>query len=362
MSDATLSPIRALLPALGAGFAFTMAGTGEKLAFGPSPGSTLTKTFTHGGEYQLDQLTMVVNGQDLADMLPSIEMSLAQSTKIEVTDAYEAVEDGRPTLLLRTFDALSATVTMEMSPAEMDFPEMASASELEGKTVAFKWDPEKQEYGCSFHEEEGEDELLEGLEEDMDLRLFLPPSEVAENASWTVELDELQCVVMPGGNLQLVPEGVEVDDDALKMFEDMFGEFGQEFGDLLEGECKCTFKGTHEEKGARIGEIAIELEVATSLDLTEFLDKAIRAMIEQQGAGDMVKFSLDTADLNLDFDGSGTLHWNMTAGRLHSFQLGGDVTIGVDLAVGIEAEGESTGIDASMEMSGSLHQEVATRE
>ena len=365
MSDGTtLSTVRALLPALGVGFAFTLGGPGEgvKLAFAPAPGSSLTKTFSVGGEYELDELSLIVNGQDLADMLPAIEVSLEQTTRIEVTDAYEAVEDGRPTVLLRTFDALSATMLMEMSPAEVDVPNMESASPLEGKTIAFKWNAEKNEYERSFHEDEGEAELLEGLEEDMDLRVFLPPGEVKEGGSWTVELDELESIVMPGGDLRMRPEGVEMDEEAMKMFEHIFDNFGEEFGELLEGQCKCTFKGTQEEDGARLAEIAIEAEVAASVDLSEYLDKAIRAVIEQQGAGDAVKFSLDTADLNLDFEGSGTLLWDLGAGRVHSFQLGGDMTIGMDFAVGVEVEGESQGIDASMEMSGSLHQEVTTKE
>jgi hypothetical protein len=356
-----MSTVRALLPALGAGFAFTLAGSSDKPTFDPTAGSSLTKTFVIDGEYTLDEISLIVEGQDMVDMLPPIEVTMKQHSAIEVTDTYEAVAGGRPAVLLRTFDDLAASMNMVISPA-VDVPEMESTSALEGKTVAFRWNPEKSEYELAFHESEGEAELLEGLEEDMDLRLFLPQSEVAVGESWTVELTELQHVLMPGGNLQLMPEGGKVDEEGMKMFEDIFGDFSENIGDLLEGECSCTFKGVEEEGGVRLGEIAIELEVATNVDLAEMLDKVIRAAMSSEGAEGQFDLAIETADLNMDFEGSGTLIWNLSAGRMHSFQVSGDVTIGMDLAVSIEVEGTSQGMEASLEMSGSLREEVATKE
>lgn len=357
-----MSTVRALLPALGAGFAFTLGGPAETLAFGPQAGSVLTKTFTIGGEYELDQISLNVNGQDMSGMLGEIQVSLEQESRIEVTDTYTSVEDGRPRELLRSFEDLSGKMSMEVSPGGAEMPQFESSSPLEGKTVAFKWDAEKEEYELTFQDGEGEEDWLADLEEDMDLRIFLPSSEVEAGASWTVELERLQGVVMPGGNLHLEPEGMEVDEESMKMFEDLFGDLGQELGDLLEGECKCTYKGTQDDGGVRVAEIAIEVEVATTLDLAAFLDKGIRGVIEQQGAGDSVDFSIETADFGFDFDGSGTLLWNLAAGRMHSFQLNGDVTIDMDLAVRVEVEGESQAMDASLEMSGTLREEVATKE
>jgi len=357
-----MSTVRSLLPALGASLLCAAGAPGEKVAFGPSAGTTLTKTFTTAGEYSLDDLSLTVDGQDIGQMLGSIEVSLKQGSTIEVTDAYKAFGEGRPTELLRTFDELGAKMNMEISPAQGEVPQFESTSPLEGKTVLFKWNAEKDEYERSFHEGEGDAELLDGLKEDMDLRIFLPSKEVSAGDSWSVALTELQSVVMPGGDLHLEPEGQEVNEDAKKMFEGIFEDFGKKLGDLLEGECKCTFKGTQGEGDARVAEIAIEVKVATTLDLAEVLDKAIRAVLEQQDVGAKVDLSLETADLNFDFDGSGTLLWNLSAGRLQSFQLGGDITVDMDLALTVDAEGEHHKLDASFEMSGTLHEEVATKE
>lgn len=354
--------VRRLLPAFGAGFAFTLGGSGEKLAFQPTAGSSLTKSYTIGGDFSLDDISLIVDGQDIGGMMGDMDINVKQESRIEVTDSYKAVASGRPTELLRTFEAISGSMHMEMSAAPEDIPEITSGSTLEGKTVAFKWNDEKQAYELSFHESSGDEELLEGLEEDMDLRVFLPSSEVAADESWTVELEQLTCLLMPGGNLRLMPEDAEMDDEGLEMFEDFMNGFGEEFGDQLEGECTCTFKGTREEDGAQLAEVGIELEVATTLNLSEFLDKAIRAVIEENDPGVSVEFTLDTADLSVDYEGSGTLLWNLAAGRVHSFQLSGDATIGFDLGVSVEAEGESHDVSAALELAGSLREDVTTRE
>jgi len=356
-----MNTARVFFPALGVGFALTLGG-GEAIAFHPEAGSTVTKSFTTGGEYELDDLSLIVNGEDMGGMLGQFEMSMKALNKVEVTDAYKAVADGRPTELLRTFDALSGSMHMDISAAgASNMPDMESSSPLEGKTVAFKWNPEKSEYERSFHESEGEAKLLEELEEDMDLRIFLPDAEVAADATWTVELDKILCLVMPGGNLSLAPHDMP-DDGSLDKFKEIFGNFGEEFGELLEGECKCTFKGARDENGVRVAEIAIALDAAATVDLTEMLNKVIQAAIEESGAGEMVQFTLDTADLNLDFEGEGTLLWNLKAGRMQSFQLAGDATIEMDLAVGVEAQGQSQNVDASLKLTGTMHEEVTTKE
>lgn len=356
-----MSTVRSFLPAFGAGIAFTLGGSGEKVAFQPRAGSSVTKTFTIGGDYSLDELSLIVNGQDVGGMIGELAMSLKLENRYEITDTYKAVADGRPTELVRAFDELASHMTMELTPAPAEMPDFESASELEGKSVAFRWDAEKQEYERTFTAEGGDEALLEDLEEDMDLRIFLPAAEIAEDESWTVELARLESVIMPGGNLGFRPKDMP-DEDGMKMFEEIFGNFGDELGDLLDGECKCTYKGAREEGGVKMAEIAIELEVATTLDLSELLDKVIRAAIDQSGAGDMVEFSLETADLSLDFEGTGTLLWDLGAGRAHSFQLAGDANIGMDLDVSIEAEGESQNMDAELELSGSMRHELATKE
>lgn len=362
VSSASVRVAGTLLSALGASFGFTLTGSGDKLAFQPQAGSSLTKAYTIGGEFSLDDISLIVDGQDIGGMIGQLEVSVKTDSKIEVTDAYRAVAGGRPTDLMRTFEALASTVHVDMTPAQAEMPEMTSTSSLEGKSVVFHWNEEENQYDRSFHEHEGDDELLEGLEEDMDLRSFLPAGEVSDGDTWKVELTELQSLIAPGGNLRMMPENSDMDEEAMKRFEEIFDGFGDDFGDQLEGACTCTFKGTRDEEGVRVAEIAIEIEVSATLDLTEPLGKAIRAAIEEGGAEEMVDVSLDTADFNLDFEGKGTLLWNLGAGRMHSFQVDGEATMDIDLSVKVEAEGESHELDASLELTGSMREDVSAKE
>jgi len=352
---------RLWVPAFGAGLLLAPA-PGEEVVFQPKPETSLTKTIEIVGEFALDEMSILVNGQDLGGMIPDISMDMHQASRIEVTDVYQKVADGRPVDLIRTFDVLNGRLTMEVAPSEADIPEMASSSELEGLSVAFHWNDEKGEYERSFHDCDGDEDLLEHLEEDMDLRAFLPDEEVGVDDDWTVELKDLASIVMPGGNLHLQPDGMEADEEGLKVIEELMAGFGDELEEQLEGECRCTFKGVREEDGLRLGEIAIDIEVATTVELSRFLETIIEKGIEESGAGDMIQFNLDAADLSVDYEGSGTLLWDLAAGRVHSFHISGDATLGVDIVVNIEAQGESQDIDASMEFSGSLEQTLTAKE
>jgi len=355
--------VPALGPAFGASLLFTLSGPGEKIAFHPAAGSSLERSYLIEGDFSLDELSVVVDGQDMGAALASFEMSMEQETRIEVTDVFVALSEGRPSKLERTFGALSSSLKMTMSGpmqegGDQDFK---SASPLEGQTVVFQWNEEKGEFDLHFSEDDGEAELLEGLVEDMDLRAFLPDAEVAKDDTWSVPLEELSVLYMPGGDLSLKPEGLDLDEEGMEMMKQIFSDFGEDFSELIEGECTCTFAGSREEEGVRLAEITVAIEAASTFDLTEMIAKILESAVQSSGV-EMPNISLDTADLNLDFDGGGTLLWDLEAGRLHSFQLQGDVTIDLDLAVSLEVEGESHALDASFEMSGSMSEEYGTKE
>jgi hypothetical protein len=286
------------------------------------------------------------------------------TNKVDVTDVYAAVADGRPKKLVRTFDSMAQNMHFDISGPMADGsgpPAFDSASELEGKTVTFTWNDEKSDYDVAFAEKEGDASLLEGLFEDMDLRVFLPAKEVAEDETWEVPLSALESLFSPGGDLKLRPEGVEVDEEQIEAFKELFANFHDDLEDLFSGECVCTYEGSRDEGGTRVAEISVSLEVAGTIDLSEVIQKVIEAAGEQAGQP-IPPISLDTADLNLDFDGAGTLLWDLAAGRVHSFTIQGDASIGVDVVVGIEVEGESHGFDASIEMTGTVREEVETKE
>jgi len=361
---------RTLVPAVSAGFLFVASGPplhdgAEKIAFHPEAGSTLHKTFLVNADFSLDELSVVVDGQDVGGMLGSLEITAQQETRYEVTDEYQELAEGRPKKLARTFDGLGSqfhmSLSSEMGGGDQD-QEMKSSSELEGETVVFSWNDEKGAYDITFKDGKGDADLLEDLKEDMDLRSLLPSNEVSKDDTWKVELKDLQALAMPGGDLSLLPENSEVDPEQLDMFKDMFGDLGQNLADLLEGECTCTFRGVREESGSRLADIGVELKIACTIDLTEFFDKVMEKVMERAGGGDMPEISIETADLNLDYDGVGTLLWDLQTGHAHSFQISGDADLALDFSVSVEAQGESHAAEASLELSGTVKQEVETGE
>lgn len=336
---------------------------GEKIAFHPELGSSVQKIFTIKGDFELDQLSLVADGQDMADML-GLELNMKTEAKYTVTDVIEALDPGRPKKLTRTFDDLEQlmqfTVSMQMGGGEPQDEEVVLSSELEGQTVVFAWNAEKEGFDVTFQDSEGDPSVLEGLIEDMDLRVFLPDHDVAEKETWKVELANLESIATPGGDLRLTPEDAELDESDFDFLEEIGKDFQDKLEDLFEGECTCTFTGIREEDGQRLGEIGIKMEVASTLDLTQILTETITKLAEHEG--EMPEFSIDTADLNLDFDGEGILLWDMEGGRAHSFTLSGDAQIAFDISASVEAEGESHAFEASLEMSGGYEQALETGE
>src|SRR5262245_57287883 len=157
--------VRCILCAFGTSFALTLGDAGEQLAFQPPAGATLTKAFTSTSNLELDDLSLLVSGQDVGEMIGESSFSMEQESKIEVTDTYKATADGRPTELLRAFDDLSGDMHMELTPVPgMDMPDVSSSSELEGKSVLFRWNEEEEDYDVSFPDGKGDQTLLEGLE------------------------------------------------------------------------------------------------------------------------------------------------------------------------------------------------------
>ncbi len=355
-----------LRPGLALGALFAFAPGGEKIAFAPEPGSSLSKRFEIKLDFTLDELSLVADGQDIADMMGAIEIDMTTASTVVVTDGYEALDAGRPKKLKRTFDELASLMhisfSMAMAPEGSSDEEMTFASPLEGETVLFTWNEEQEDFDITFADGEGDPELLEGLDEDMDLRALLPDSEVAAGDSWKVEIKELHGLAMPGGNLRIepdVPDGIDEED--MEFFEELFGGgMHENFDELFDGECTCTFVGTREEKGARVAEITIELEVASTLDLSDMLLKVIGRLGEMEG--EMPELSIETADLNLDFEGQGSLLWDVAAGRMHSFHVSGDAQIAFDIAMSVDMQGESHAFEGSLEMSGTYEQGAETGE
>jgi hypothetical protein len=348
--------MRPLLPAFGIAILFSSARSGDEITFHPAEGSTVRRTVSVNGDFQLDDFNIVVDGQDMGQMLGGFGMAIEQYTHVVVEDVFHAMGDGRPNRLERTFETIESTMGMTMSGPVSQSQDTESSSELEGETVLFTWNEDEGDYDVAFDGGEGDPDLLDDLHEDMDVRALLPDGETAVDESWEVELTDLGGLMQPGGNLHYRPDGANLSEEDMKMFEDMFSDFGADLASELEGSCTCTYKGQREIDGTQVAEIEVEIEIVSTLSLASLAEQIFDKIAEQSG-GEMPDISLDTAEMNIDVEGTGTLLWNVERGLMHSLQISADVIFGIDFAMSLEADGESHMLDASLEVAGTVEHE-----
>jgi len=331
------------LPAL---WAFT-APAGE-ISFHPEAGTTLTKSFDTTVELSLDEMRMVMNGEEQDASMFGMEMSMTNSSELEFTDTYVAVDSGRPATLHRTFESLgntTSTSTSNQITGSMDL-DVPSASELEGLTVVFAWEEDEGDFVASYPEDaEGDETLLEDLVEDTDLRGFLPRGAVEEGDTWTVEAAYLINLMAPGGDLKLIPEEMEempgMGDPTSELgIQDMLGE--------IEGEVTCEYAGMREGLAA----IKVTLEVSSANDLSELIaEKMADAEMPQEG----MEVSFDSMDVEVEIEGEGTLLWNVEAGHFASFEFAGDMQQVMEMAMAISSPMGEMDMEQTITMSGNLN-------
>ena len=315
-----------------------LAAPADHLVFAPEPDSSVRKTLEISMEFHLDDFVMSVGGEDVTEMMGAdASRSFTGEISVGVTEKYVKSGDGRPLDLLRTFDDLS----LEMSDGS-ESEEVDEFAELEGHTVRFLWSSDDGEYDVSFHEDEGDEGLLESLSDDMDLRLLLPGDEVSEGDTWEVQAVELFPLFFPGG---LPGSSSEEDDDEIGgLIKDQLGE---QFQTLVEDfVVRCTYKGSRSADDVDVGEIVFEYDGQGSVDLVEL----IRSIAETRDeAPDLDSL---TATLDLDLKGEGTLLWNTGAGRVHTFEMTSEMGVSIGIAVTASFDGQEVPIELDAELSG----------
>ena len=335
-------------------------GDPERVVFGPAAGSKLTKTFVNSMDLELDDMSMLMNGEP-APFMDNMEMHMKSTATITVTDTYSELGEGRPKKLLRAFDEIGTDIEMDMSvevmgQAQEQSPTGTGTSKLTGKTVQFELADEA--YQTSFPEgEEGDPELLKGLVEDMDLRVMLPGSGSASvGDSWDIDLHGLVDVLAPGGDLKM---DIEMEGDDMMgagVDPSMGSNLREYFGEMIDGSAKGTLTEVREAGDARVAVIDLAIEIDTSADMSEFM---MEQMGEQVPEG--IEVSLSRADVEFELELKGQLLWNLTAGHVHGLELEGTSTVASDVEMNMDAGGQAMDMEMSMEMSGAMAVSVKTQ-
>jgi hypothetical protein len=343
--------------ALAAPFLLSMTPRADEVTFAPTVGSSVTKTFTITQEFEEGTLTISRAGNDL-----TIETTGTASQSITIADTYAKMDGAKPVQLVRAFKDGATEIETESAlsskGAEQEFEASgAGDSRLNDLTIVFAWDVDQSEYLKTYDENsEGEDAWLAGINEDMDLRGFLPSGEVAIDDEWEADSSVLLSTFAPGGNLQwdlkMVDEGRNGGVDPA-----IFSELGSMLeGSDIEGEIKCKYAGPQEVEGAEYLAIEVTILVDALTDLTEDAE----ADMDGDDLPEGVEIEIGDMAMELHLEGKGLLLWDAQAGHLHSFSYTGDTALNINRVVYISSAGKVIENSTQIDVSGTVSVEVIT--
>jgi len=327
-----------------------LAFVADDLSFHPAKDHKSQKELRIDGEFRVKEASFTVNGEpmpgEMIDQVTSQDMLL--SLAIDATETFLATKDGLPTDLLRSYDKIEAKFEVGDEPSE---PE--AANDLEGKVVRFQWDDKASEFKKSFHESKGDEALLESLIDDMEVRALLPAKKVATGDTWEVDAEHMTALFFPGGLGTNAAGDASDGPDLDAMGEEMAKQMEEAFKDF---KVTCTYKGTRDAEGTRVGEIAFTYDGKASLDLDPILQQAQDAF-----GGEGVPEMDFTATATMALKGEGVLLWDVASGVLHSYEMKSNVELDMSVQIHAEQEGQQFEVSLSGAIGGDVTWELARK-
>lgn len=332
----------------------------ESIRFAVEEGASSTKTFTFRGEFETALVDIGVSGMEVE--VPEVEMSAKWSRKIVVEDEYRALRAGAPKELVRSFEDLAHEFecSIDISGSELSHQEegeLDAASALEGTRVLFTWNDDTEVYDKRYvDEEDGDVELLEELEEDMDLRALLPEGEVDAGDDWQIAPSAFLTVLQPGGDLGLELGRGETERSsemsAAGLDPRMAGALEAFLGTPSDdSEVSAKLVEVREVDGRRIAIVALTAELETSSNRTELYEAWMRQYDpDEEGVVVELQEALVTCECKL----AGELAWDVEAGRARSLELAGDAIVTLKRSVSVDLDGQQVEVEMELEMEGEL--------
>lgn len=319
--------MRLYLLKLGLGTALALASFAsgpDEVRYAPEKGLKVTRTCETSSEFELESASVTVDGEERpVPGNPSGSLSIEE--KFVVSDELVAVGSGRPEKLARTFDVLHKQQTSSEPGPDGRVMEQAQklTCDLEGKRVVFTWNADDKRFDVQAAADQKLDaELLDGLDEDMDLRAFLPDKPVAKGDSWDVEPAAFHAVLWPGGRLPFHDKDKD-EPDAIEH------ELNAALYASLDGDAKVTYAGQREEDGVKV----FVLHVKADLSRTGESVPSSEYTSEHGGTpGAKVKLEFTT-------QAEGDLLWSVEHAHLISLTLEGRAA--VTQGISYEVRGQS---------------------
>ena len=309
------------------------------LLFAPAPGTTLEKRFTSSAEFELVEMELTIDGLDLMQILfQGFQLRSEQTQDVLVSDRHILTWGGQPRALDRSFESLAQTLEISMSsdrfpdPAT-DWNQALTSSDLEYSTVEFRWDGEQFEKTFQSGGRRRDDRLLEGLTEDMDLRMLLPDEDVEVGDSWEFDLAALPDLISPGCYFSW---GTDTDNTidwfASTLNPALVGELRAELGGLLRGEASVLYAS--EDEDLCVLEFAVDAQACSQAEDLERLAERIVGSADSPSS-----ILIESLHLDLDVHATGTANWDSARGHVRDAQLSGGLESCLEMTLLVEGWG-----------------------
>ncbi|MCC6408747.1 MAG: hypothetical protein IT453_16415 [Planctomycetes bacterium] len=316
--------------ALAVVLALTVAGE-ERLVVRHAQDRTVTRKFERMLALELDSMTSRLDGEEMPGH-GDVKQSTSESSELVVTDRVTALDDGRPSKLVRRFDTIATKRSMQLSnPMSGDVAdESAESSELVGRTVEFE--RTDGEWTRSFAgEEQADTALLDGLVAELDLAEFLPADAVAPGAKWEIPAEAFARLSRPAGDLHLERDGeAKLPSTRLER-----GALAAQWS----GEISAELRGESETAGERLLEIGLRVEVSAHTDLADAFRAANADRPNDPHSGAMSPEVVSALE-DQTYTGEGRLVWNATQGRIQTLELECELARKQDMVFTIAFGGE----------------------
>ena len=174
------------------------------LAAAPEAGTSTSLAIRTELELQGGELTVLMNGEEVPSMfLPQLDYTMTERRTVAFTDSWTEVGAGAATWV-RSYDELAWTndgaMTMVMGADEQEFPWTATAdTPLSGAEVRFSVSADG-EVARELVDDDGDANLLAGLDAHVDLRELLPAGLIEVGGWWSVDGEALGLLFVPGGD------------------------------------------------------------------------------------------------------------------------------------------------------------------
>lgn len=307
----------------------------------------------------LIELKMIVEGEEIAD---AFEMEQTESSKGSVTfeDRIVKLEEGELDSFERSYVELGEEFSVHIAdPLGEDLDERGVMTcPLEGKRVRFIRDEAGESFLAEFPEgEEGDPELLEGITTELPWAVLLPDEEVAEGDRWEIDPELFNLVMnfvrdLPYEFEQEVAEGF-VEEEVVEFEEDELAE-ASEFG----GKIIATWEGIESIEDVPHARINLAIELTIETEMTEVEPPSDEEPPDDLPPGMSLPEYLEM-NVEVGFEGEGTLLWDLETGKLVSMKIDLEVEEIHSVVMLLEMEEGEERMEQTMVSEGTYRLEVS---